>query len=637
MCGIAGFSRPGPDAPDILSRMLAALAHRGPDAACTYLDRHLALAHRRLAVVDPQGGAQPRIDEATGDALVFNGEIYGFSRLADELRQAGVALRDRSDTEVLFQLLRHRGVAQTLSCIDGMFAFAYRNGADGTLYLARDRFGEKPLYYAVSNAGLIFGSEASAILCHPARLGAAPDPRAGFALLQFEYLPGDLSGWQGISKLPAASLLRFADGRASVERYWSPPLPQSEGESETQTDDATAIDTLDSLLQDAVRQQLVADVPVGIFLSGGLDSSLLAAIAARQAPNIIALTVQAGTGNFDETPHAVTVARHLGLRHDIVALSEADLHAALDGLTAHLTEPLADSSLLPTYLVCQAARARMTVALGGDGADELFAGYPNFQVQRLAGLMARCPSGAAAALHTALDMLPPGNGYMSLRFRLRQLAQGLGHKPARQSFLWMAPFSGSRLRALWAPGVLPEGIWDESFASIDAAGEEARGAGGLDRLLHQFLLTYLPDDILMKTDRAAMFNSLEVRAPFLHRPLAAYAAALPVTLKHRRGVSKHILKQVARRYLPDAIIDRRKHGFAVPIGPLLRGIFRDRVRDTLLSRDNPVSHWFDRQQIETLLSAHLSGRRDHGKPLWALFMLFNTAAWQPPPHESTAP
>jgi asparagine synthase (glutamine-hydrolysing) len=628
MCGIAGFTGPGLDARAHLDDMLAALAHRGPDAGAVFIDGALALAHRRLAVIDMDGGAQPRADTDTGDALVFNGEIYGYKALQDGLRAQGIVLRDRSDTEVLFQMLRHFGVRETLARIDGMFAFAFRCGASGRLYLARDRFGEKPLYYAQFGEALVFGSEVSAILCHPASGGGSPDPLAAYALLQFEYLPGALSGWRGIAKLPAASLLTFEAGRAEVERYWRPPPPASGIAA------GAAVERLDALLQDAVRQCAVADVPLGVFLSGGLDSSLLTAIAARSLPDITAMTVRVGHGNFDETPYAADVARHVGVRHELVELGDADLVHALDAVTAHLSEPLADSSLLPTYLVCRAARARMTVALGGDGADELFAGYPNFSVQRFAFLMQCVPRAAGRALMALLDALPPGTGYMSLRFRLAQLAQGFGAAPARQSFLWMAPFSPAAMQGLWQPGQHPDALGEAAFAPIDAAAREAGTADAVETLLRQFLVTYLPDDILMKTDRAAMFNGLEVRAPFLHRPLAAYAAALPAHLKCRGVSGKHILKQVARRYLPDHIVDRRKHGFAVPIGCLLRGVFRERLRDTLMSRQNPVAAWFERGRIEQLLGAHDSARRDHGKRLWALYILFTVAARKRPARPS---
>jgi asparagine synthase (glutamine-hydrolysing) len=619
MCGIAGFTAPGPDAERVIAAMNGALAHRGPDGSGCFADHGVALGHTRLAIIDLAGGAQPRVDAATGDALTFNGEIYGFRALADELREAGVALRDRSDTEVLFQLIRRDGVRRAVARMDGMFAFAFRDGASGALYLVRDRFGEKPLYYGVANGQLIFASEAAALLCHPAFREAEPDRLAAYRYLLFEYLPRTGSGWAGIEKLEPGTILTFVDGRISLDRYWQPYIdPREVGANE-------ATEQLGELLRQSVRRCLVADVPVGVFLSGGIDSSLIAALAAEASPDLTAFTVRVGGDGFDETPHAVAVARHLGLRHEIVELTTNDLVDAFDAVSERLSEPLGDSSLLPSYLICRAARQTMTVALGGDGADELFAGYPNFPVQRFAPAMRLVPSALGKALGHAIEVLPSAEGYMSPAFLLRQLAQGFGAATARQSFLWMAPFDPDHLSALWRRSALPGEAFTRAFAPIDHCAADIAGLPPVDQLLYLFLVTYLPDDILTKTDRASMFNSLEVRAPFLDRRFAEYACALPTGLKLNGRTRKYVLKQLALRHLPETIIRRKKHGFAVPIGTLLRTLFRERVREVLLSRRNPVADWFERAAIEALLKEHMSGRHDHGKKLWALYVLFAVA------------
>jgi asparagine synthase (glutamine-hydrolysing) len=619
MCGIAGFTAPGPDAERVIGAMNRALAHRGPDGKGSFVDRGIALGHTRLAIIDLSGGAQPRVDAATGDALTFNGEIYGYRAFADELRAAGTALCDRSDTEVLFQLIRRDGVRHAVKRIDGMFAFAFRDGASGALYLVRDRFGEKPLYYGIANGQLAFASEAGALLCHPAFREAEPDRLAAYRHLLFEYLPRTGSGWAGIEKLEPGTILTFADGRISLERYWHPRLDRRA------IDPNEATEQLGELLRQSVRRCVVADVPVGVFLSGGIDSSLIAALAAEASPDLTAFTVRVGGDSFDETPHAVAVARHLGLRHEVVELASDDLVDAFDAVSNELSEPLGDSSLLPSYLVCRAARQTMTVALGGDGADELFAGYPNFPVQRFAPAMRLVPSAFGSILGRAIAALPSAEGYMSRRFLLRQLAQGFGAAIARQSFLWMAPFDPERLSALWRRSALPDDALNAAFAPVDRYAADIVGLPPVDLLLYLFLVTYLPDDILTKTDRASMFNGLEVRAPFLDRRFAEYACALPTGLKLNGRTRKYILKQLARRYLPEAIVQRKKHGFAVPIGRLIRTLFRERCRDVLLSRGNPVSDWFERAAIEALLDEHMSGRHDHGKKLWALYVLFSVA------------
>ncbi len=603
--------------------MNAAIAHRGPDADSSYVDAGIALGHRRLAIIDLVGGAQPRVDPASGDALVFNGEIFGYRELAAALRADGIPLCDHSDTEVLFQLIRRDGLHRALEQIDGQFAFAFRDGASGALHLVRDRFGEKPLYYALAHEMLVFGSEVSALLVHPAFARTAPDLLAAYQFLLFEYLPGNASGWQGIAKLEPGTILTFVHGSLRIERYWTPRLETSAVATE-----AEATDRLDALLTQSVRNRLVADVPVGVFLSGGLDSSLLTALALRAKPDLTAFTVRVGDDSFDETPHAVAVARHLGVRHEVVMLGESDLLQAFDAVTDKLAEPLGNSSLLPTWLVCHAARQSMTVALGGDGADELFAGYPNFAVQRFAPAMRLVPPSLGRLTGQAIERLPSGDGYMNWRFLATQLAQGFGAATQRQSFLWMAPFHPAAMQSLWQKSALPPDALNAAFAPIDLLAAQSGGLPNVQRLLFLFLTTYLPDDILTKTDRASMFNSLEVRSPFLDRAFAEYAAALPTSLKLRGGSRKYILKQLARRYLPDEIVTRKKHGFAVPIGRYIRTLFRERCRDVLLSRDNPVAAWFHRSEIETMLDAHLSGRQELGKKLWSLYMLFAVAARQ---------
>jgi asparagine synthase (glutamine-hydrolysing) len=620
VCGIAGFTNPGADARRILGEMNAALQHRGPDGNGIFVDKAIALGHTRLAIIDVSGGAQPRVDEASGDALVFNGEIYRYRALADELRRLGVPLRDRSDTEVLFQLIRREGVRRAVDRIDGMFAFAFRDGKTGTLYLVRDRFGEKPLYYGMSGRDLVFASEVRALQCHPGFSDAAPDPEAAYNFLLYEYLPGTKSGWRGIAKLEPGTILAAKGDRIAIENYWR-PRPQTVVRNE-----AEAADRLDQLLCASVRDRIVADVPVGVFLSGGLDSSLITAFAAKTSPDLTAFTVRIGQDSFDETAYADEVARHLGVNHQIVDLDDTELLSAFDAVTEKLGEPLADSSLLPTYLVCRAARSLMTVALGGDGADELFLGYPNFAVQRFAPAMRLVPASVGRLVTRATAVLPANDGYMNRRFLAAQLSQGFGAPTARQSFLWMAPFGPGRMRDLWHPSVLPEAEFSEkAFAEIDRRAAEAGQVGGIERLSYQFLTTYLPEDILTKTDRASMFNSLEVRAPFLGRDLGEYACSLPARLKLRRGIKKYILKRVACRYLPEQIVFRKKHGFAVPIGRLIKTLFWNRCQDVLMSTDNPVAAWFNRAAIESLLAEHFSGSADHGKKLWALYILFAVA------------
>jgi asparagine synthase (glutamine-hydrolysing) len=626
MCGIAGFTNPGLGAHSILAEMNAALGHRGPDGSGIFVDRGIALGHTRLAIIDVAGGAQPRVDEESGDALVFNGEIYGYRALAAELRSEGVSLRDRSDTEVLFQLIRREGIRRAVERIDGMFAFAFRDGATGALYLVRDRFGEKPIYYGLVGTEIVFASEVPALQCHPAFEDVTPDRKAAYSFLIYEYLPGTASGWQGIAKLEPSTILAAKDGHMEMYRYWRPRL---ERVGRANHGEAEAVDRLEELISASIRDRVVADVPVGVFLSGGLDSSLITAFALKAAPDVTAFSVRVGRDSFDETGHALVVARHLGVRHHVVDLDDTDLIAAFNAIAEKLGEPLADSSLLPTYLVCRAARSLMTVALGGDGADELFLGYPNFVVQRFARAMGVIPPSMARLVERTIDALPSGEGYMNHRFLAAQLAQGFGAPATRQSFLWMAPFGPNRMAALWRRSALPEDVTaDNAFAAVESRAAEAGQLADVERLAYQFLTTYLPENILTKTDRASMFNSLEVRAPFLSRALAEYSCALPTRLKLRRGVRKYILKRLACRHLPQRIAYRKKHGFAVPIGRLIRTLFWTQCEDVLMSTSNPIAGWYKRAAIEALLAEHASGRIDHGKKLWALYILFSVSGRQ---------
>jgi len=622
MCGIAGFTNPDKNAAAQLAAMSETLMHRGPDGDGLQVGAEAAFAHRRLAVIDPDGGDQPRIDPASGDMLVFNGEIYGYRELAQELRQAGVSLQDASDTEVLFWMLRRLGVEGALERLDGMFAFAFFEGATGRLYLVRDRFGEKPLFYAQAGGRLIFASEIKAMRRHPdlARLGL--DRAAVHRYLTFEYLAGGESGFENIAKVQPGHLLVYENGEARSQAYWRPRL----GGADAGLTEMDAIDRLEELLDRSVRQRLIADVPVGLFLSGGVDSGLLAAMAARHNNSITAYTVKMPDATYDETPHAVAVARHCGIRHELVDLNEADVTSAFHAVTSMIDEPLADYSLLPTYMVCRAARRGLTVALGGDGSDELFAGYASFQARRFAGLMRFLPQAAGRALRQGLRLFSANEGYMSPKFVLRHVSQGFGAVPDHQNYLWMAPFTESDKDRLWRPEARPPVGRNGTFRVVDELMGPDGPQGGVDRLLHQFTTTYLPEDILAKVDRASMMNSLEVRAPFLDRAFAEYALSLPAGWKTRGGQLKRLLKELAARHLPRDVVFRPKHGFGLPLSALLRGPLREAVSDTLLDASNPVAPWFERAQIERTLDEHQTGRMDHRKKIWTLFILFTVAA-----------
>jgi asparagine synthase (glutamine-hydrolysing) len=624
LCGIAGFLR-DPDRPAaadeaVLRGMLAPIAHRGPDETGIHVAGPLAFGHLRLAIIDLAGGHQPRVDPVTGDALLYNGEIYGFQALAAELTATGVNLIDRSDTEVLFRLLQREGVAAALEKIDGMFAFAFYEAKTRSLHLARDRFGEKPIYYAQPGGGFIFGSEPRAVLAHPACRGLPVDPGAVASFLAFEYLPGRRGLRQGLSKLPAGHVLTYARGRTEIRCYWRPD-PDEAGSARRHESEGERLERLEALLDAGVRERLIADVPVGVFLSGGIDSSLVAAFVARHAPGLTALTVAVPGASYDETPAARALAESLGLAHQVVALDERALLDAFRVAQARMDEPLADSSLLPTWVLSGAARRHVTVALGGDGADELFAGYISFKANRGAAALAAIPAGLGRLGRRMLAALPHGAGYMSNGFLLRQLSLASGLDPARQWAACMAPFAPEELDLLWRPEARAAAAASLEDPIAERLAARGRKPWSTAELIHLFATTYLPEDILHKVDRASMYVSLEVRAPYLGRAFAEYAMSLPSRDKLRGLTTKLLLKKLALRHLPREIVLRPKHGFAVPLARMLRETLKEPVGEALLGEASPLGEWFRRDQVERLWREHQSGTRDHRKKLWSLFCL----------------
>ena len=411
MCGIVGFTADSDSSQDpraIAADMLRSISHRGPDEQDIEMCGRFALGHNRLTIMEPTGGQQPRKNEKSGNTLIYNGEIYKHRAFDADFQAAGVELRDHCDTETLFWLLELHGVEKTLSMIDGMFAFAWYRASDDTLYLARDRFGQKPLFYAEADGELIFASEIKALRRHPALTNAAPDIDALRMYLMMEYVPGPATGIAGIRELPPGHLLAYRDGRVIVQCYWA----ASDVDRSERYDRASATRTLDKLLHGAVQQQLVADVPVGIFLSGGLDSSLIAAVATRHSKDVASFSVKFPYASFDESKQAAEVAASIGTRHTTVELNEQNCVDGIEYLLKQVDQPFSDSSMLPSYLLCQATKQYVTVALGGDGADELFLGYPNFKMLRAARLMAMMPAGIGSIMRGVANSRSASAGYM---------------------------------------------------------------------------------------------------------------------------------------------------------------------------------------------------------------------------------
>jgi asparagine synthase (glutamine-hydrolysing) len=602
MCGIAGFLGAG-DRRD-LEAMTARLAHRGPDAEGFFEEasRGIHLGHRRLSIVDLGGGGQPMSSADGRLVVVFNGEIYNHSELRAELIGKGHHfLTDHSDTEVLLHGWREWGEGM-VPRLNGMWAFAIWDREARRMFLSRDRFGKKPLYYFQRAGTFGFASELTSLLEHP----QAPRNLSELARVKFfahALIPAPWSAVEGIWKLPAAhNLVADEDGSAvRVSRYWRYEIEPVEP---TVTDDELAAELREIVLR-ATRRRLMADVPLGIFLSGGIDSSFIAALAAGEVggPSLSTFTIGFTEPSFDESAHARRMARHLKTAHHEQILDLEDAIGLLPKIFALLDEPQGDGSLLPTWLLSRFARSKVTVALGGDGGDELFAGYDPFRALRLAGIYSKLvPRPVHAGLRMLAGCLPVSHANISLDFKIKRTLRGLSYPPKLWNPVWLGALDPSELARLTESTFSTEEIFSEA---IDAW-ESCRQSDPVDRTLQFYTEIYLADGILQKADRASMMNGLEVRSPLLDLEVADFARRLPHRFKLRGKTTKYLLKLAAKPFLPEAIVQRKKKGFGSPVGTWLRS---GRLAP------QPAT-----PMIREKLAAHLAGQADERQFLWCEFV-----------------
>lgn len=567
MCGIAGFVGHGDR--DTLVRMASAMAHRGPDGEGfdIHVPSGVHLAHRRLAILDVAGGVQPMLSADGAVAIVFNGEIYNFRELRQELEALGARFQsDHSDTEVILQgyLIWGEAVCERLN---GMWAFALHDRRRQTLFCSRDRFGKKPFFYHAAGHVFAFASELTALLQHPA-VPSEQDPLALRKYFAYGYVPAPNTFYRQIKKLPGGHnlVVDLATGTHRVSRYWQ---YRSEPEDNTRPGiEQEWIAQFRQVLDAAVARRLVADVPVGAFLSGGVDSSTIAALAKDHVGTGRLKTFSIGfdEASFDESAHARAVADHIGVSHDVQVLSVQTALSIVPESLWRMDEPIADFSFLPTYLLCRHARQQVTVALGGDGADELLAGYDPFKALRYAAIYEKlAPRPVHRAISAIAARLPVSHSYMSFDFRLKRTLRGLDYPAPLRLPTWMAPLSNAELGELFEAPVDPEEIFSEAIALWD----QCASADPVDRAIEFYLGLYMQDDILVKVDRASMLNSLEVRAPFLDIDVVDFLRRLPSRVKLRGTQTKWLLKQMAAPLLPAGITARRKQGFAMPTGAWL--------------------------------------------------------------------
>jgi asparagine synthase (glutamine-hydrolysing) len=588
--------------------------HRGPDEEGFYLDGPVALGVRRLRVMDLLTGQQP-MATADGTAVVIqNGEIYNFRTLRRELERLGHRLRTESDTEVIAYAYAEYG-DKCVEHLDGMFAFAVWDTAQQVLFLARDRMGEKPLYYYAGPDAFVFGSELRALLEHPA-VPRELDLKSLSRYLAFEYVPAPHSILADIAKLPPGHVLTVgARGTPCVAPYWDLSFAPDHSLGELQW-----AERLRAQLDSSVKRQLVSDVPVGLFLSGGIDSSAIVATATRlTGKRLKTFSVGFAEPSYDERAFARAVATRCRTEHEELVFSASDAGELIRDAGGLLDEPLVDGSFLPIYALSRLARRAVTVVLSGDGGDELFCGYPTFLADRGVRWIRRLPAWVERLATEAVNRLRPSSRYGSVEFLLKQFFRGLPHSPEIRTQLLLGGLGGPEQSALLSPSVRSAVVGFDPYEPL-AEVAEVPGLSPVERLIYQHCKFYLADQNLATVDRASMACGLEVRSPFLDRPLVDLASQIPAHLKLRGWQTKYILKRALRDDLPAAILDRRKQGFGVPLGAWLRGSLRRVLEERLAPERISRLGLFDAVAVNRLASEHVGRRHDHRKLLWALVM-----------------
>jgi asparagine synthase (glutamine-hydrolysing) len=619
MCGIAGFidlTATLEDADSILRRMTAELSHRGPDDQGFFTADGVHLGHRRLAVIDLDGGRQPIANETSSVVVVANGEIYNYRQLREELEQTGRhRFRTASDTEVLVHLWEDHRLGM-LDRLVGMFAFALWDADRRMLVMARDRLGQKPLYVHLHPGGLGFASELRSLMAHP----ATPTDIDLVSLrkyLLYDAVPAPGAILAGVEKLEPGQWLRWRDGRVDRGHYWD--LGQTEPDLPGDRRELTEL--LWRHITDSVRLRLVSDVPLGAFLSGGIDSStVVAAMAETMEPTQIeTFSIGFASPSFDESAHARAVAEHIGTRHREEIVDPATLLEVLPEVLGSMSEPLADGSLVPTFLLSRFARRHVTVSLSGDGADELLLGYPTFQAHLLARVADKIPAVIRKRIIEPLvGAIPVSTDNISLDFQVKRFLTGLDYPPEARHFVWLAGLGPDRQHDLLSDDVAAETRDADVFDDVDRYLERCRGRDVWHRLGYLYAKLYLQDDILVKVDRASMAHGLEVRSPFLDHRLVELLTALPRRLKLRGTTTKFLLKKTMRSRLPDSTLNRAKKGFGMPIAEWIKGPLRSLARETLDPATIRRQGLFDPTAVGRLLDEHEAGRVDHRKPLWSL-------------------
>lgn len=614
MCGIYGFTQSRYESKasgELLRQMGKLLEHRGPDGDGSFIDDEVALGHRRLKIIDLEGGSQPMQDWQQRYVVTFNGEIYNFQELRAQFEKRGFRFQTRSDTETILAAYHFYGEA-CVECFQGMFAFGLWDKQSKKLLLARDRLGKKPLYYFRLGKRFVFSSEMKAILALP-DVPREIDFEALNQYLTFGYIPAPLTIFKHIRKLKPAQTLILENGELKTKTYWNLPQP----ESATQHSEQEYVEQLDGLLQEAVRSRLISDVPLGAFLSGGLDSSTIVSTMTRVSNQPVrAFTIDFTVDGFSEVDEAKKFVKHLGVVHTVRQIFP-DAVRLLPKLVWHFDEPFGDSSAVPTYYVSEMARQNVTVILSGDGGDELFAGYRSYLLRDEYMMIRRLP--------------------LALRKMLfAPIAQALPFQAPARNFLKFAAYAqmddGPQALGLY-PYIKDDvmsGVVRRELKSFDASMQrreifaELEKMDKLTKLQHVDTKIYLPEDILMKVDRMSMANSLETRAPLLDYRLVEFAAKLPANLKMREGTTKYLLKKLMQKYFPKNMISNKKQGFAIPINAWCQNQLSSFIHEILLDSRCYNRGYFNGRAVEKMLHHHSTGQRDYSEWIW---LLLNLELW----------
>ena len=618
MCGIAGIANANSRGAsrEILERMNRAIVHRGPDEDGFYVNENIGLAMRRLSIIDLAGGQQPIYNADKTALIVFNGEIYNFQELRADLEKHGNEFYTNSDTEVILHLYDKHG-ADCIQFLRGMFALAIWDKRDKSLFVARDRVGKKPLLYShQQNGDLIFGSEFQALLQHPS-ISRDVDYEAIDSYMSYLCVPAPQTAFKQIRKLEPGHWLKWKDGKIETKRYWLPDFSKKIKISELE-----AIEETTRILRESTQLRMISEVPLGAFLSGGVDSSIVVALMAQESSSPVkTFSIGFEEQDYSELKYARRVAEHIGAEYHefIVRPNALDV---LPTLVEHYGEPYADSSAIPTYYVSKETRKHVTVALNGDGGDESFAGYERYAAMRIAEAYKRVPAALRKVFVEAPVNLLPTSELRRSRFRDAKRFLTAANLPRTERyFRWMSTFNRDAKRDLYTKEFTSSVAGQNASHFLDDWFARANGTGTLDATLLTDQMTYLPNDLLVKVDIASMANSLEARSPFLDHNLIEFAASLPESMKMSRFETKSLLKKVAARLVPREVVYRKKMGFGVPVGKWFRGEMKDFVRDVLLSEKSLKRGIVRPEMIQRYVDEHTSAARDHSFQLWTLLML----------------